>query len=429
MVKSPDVKKKFHTRWTPEEIEALKSGLSAREVAVQLGRTVNAVNRYRQKNKIRVHEPTNEIPETTVHEDLGKKDEGYWSRQYGTLSKKYDAILKEQNAVDRLVSHICELAPRSYRPLPAVTRPGRESSGQPQSALLMLGDTHIGKNTKPRQTLSFGNYNFTQFLAQLKYLEESIISINENHVNTKVPELVIAMLGDMLDGALIHSNECGQSDPLFNQYYCGAHALAQFLRNIAPHFPLVRIYDVVGNHTRFQNQHRMPTKNRHSNFDKFFYALVRELIRDIKNIQWTLDAQPYQMFEVQGFTFFTAHGDSLRGGDKTLGVPNHGVGRLVSAMTQLMNKYDRRAPNYYLVGHLHRDIVLPHATGSFIVNGGFPGVDEFGLAEMFTPADPSQKFFYVHPTYGKTATYDISLKFAQVGDKPPYEIPGEFPMN
>ena len=173
----------------------------------------------------------------------------------------------------------------------------------------------------------------------------------------------------------------------------------------------------------------MPTKNRYSNFDKFLYALVGSLVRNIPNIKWTLDAQPYQIFDVQGFTMFCAHGDSLRGGDKNLGIPNHAVGRLVSTATQMMNKYNKKAPNYYMVGHLHRDIVLPHATGSFIVNGGFPGVDEFGLAEMFTPADPSQKFFFIHPQYGRTASYDISLKFAQVGQTAPYVIPSEFKMS
>lgn len=366
----------------------------------------------------------------TVDEDITVRDEAFWKSQHDILAKKYDKLVKEEVIVNRLVNRVLEAAPIAYSPLPpAWAGKGQDRNhGQPQSAFLMFGDTHIGKNVKPTQTLAFGCYNFQTFMARLKYLEESVASIVKNHVTTDIPELVIAMLGDMLDGTLVHSNEAGQQDPIFNQFYCGAHAVAQFLRNIAPLFPKIRIYDVVGNHTRFQNQHRMPTKNRYSNFDKFFYALVRELVREIPNIDWTLDAQPYQIFEVQGFTVFTAHGDSLRGGDKTLGVPNHAVGRLVSTATQMCNKFGRKAPNYYMVGHLHRDIVLPHATGSILINGGFPGVDEFGLAEMFTPADPSQKFFFVHPQYGKTATYDISLKFATVEKPAPYTMPPNFEM-
>ena len=142
----------------------------------------------------------------------------------------------------------------------------------------------------------------------------------------------------------------------------------------------------------------MPTKNKHSNFDKFLYAYIQSLIQDIPNVQWTLTAQPYAEFEVNGFRFFAGHGETLRGGDKTLGIPNHAVGRTVSTVSQLFGKFDRRAPNYYLFGHLHRNISLPHATGDVIINGGFIGIDDYGLSEMFTPADPMQKLFFVHPS-------------------------------
>ena len=433
MIMSKTSKAKFGSKWTAEETALVKDqALTCKQVAEKIGRSAKAVENKRNKLGIKTGLRQQAVASqagTTVHKDLQVKDEAYWQEQYHALSGKYQKLLKAETLVERLASRVQSLAPTRYSPLPPVARTNRKSSGKPQSAVLMLSDTHIGKNTSPGQTLSFGEYNFSTFMARLKYLEKSIISIVENHVTTKVPELVVAMLGDLLDGTLVHSNESAQLDPVFSQFYCGAHALAQFIRNLAPHFPKVRIYDVVGNHTRFQNQHRMPTKNRYSNFDKFLYALIRELIRDVTNIEWTLDAQPYQLFDVQGFEFFCAHGDTLRGGDKTLGIPNHAVGRLVSTATQLMNKYHRPAPNYYLIGHLHRDIVLPHATGSVLVNGGFPGVDEFGLGEMFTPADPSQKFFFLHPQYGKTATYDIGLKFAEVEPQAPYTVPAEFPMH
>jgi hypothetical protein len=367
---------------------------------------------------------------SSIAEDLKAKDDHYWMREHGALSKKYHKLLKEQTIIERLIERIQSVAPLSYDPAPPISKGlSRKHKGHGQSAVLLFSDTHVGKTTSPAQTLSFGEYNFDIFLARLKYLEEAVLSITKNHISTEVPELVMPILGDCLDGQLVHSNESGQLDPIFNQFYAGAHAIAQFLRNLAPHFPIVRIYSCVGNHPRFTNQHRMPTKNRFSNFDSFLYALVGALVRDIPNIKWTLDAQPYQIFDVQGFTFFTAHGDSLRGGDKALGVPSHAVGRLVSTASQMMTKYGRKNPNYYCVGHLHRDIVLPHATGSFICNGGWPGIDEFGLAEFFVPADPSQKFFFIHPVYGKTASYDISLKFASVSKTTPYTLPSGFELH
>jgi hypothetical protein len=421
----------MHNPWTPEELEILKRPETAAELARQLGRSVASVQNQRSRRGIKAAHivPPPAAAPTTVHEDLKVRDEAYWQEQHSELGKKYRKLLKAETLVERLASRVAALAPLSYDPLPPVVRSGRTSSGKAQSAVLMLSDQHIGKVVSPSQTLTFGEYNFEIFMARLKYLEESVLSIVENHTTTSVPELVITMLGDALDGTLTHSNEVGQLDTIFDQFYSGAHVTAQFLRNLAPHFPKIRIYSVAGNHARFQNQRRMPTRNRYSNFDSFFYALTRELVRDIKTISWDLNKQPYQLFEVQGFTFFAMHGDTLRGGDKTLGIPNHAVGRLISTATQLLNKYNCKAPNFYCVGHLHREITLPHATGSVLINGGFIGVDEFGLSEMFAPADASQHLFFVHPVYSKVASYNVGLKFAEVGQEAPYAVPSEFQMH
>ena len=190
--------------------------------------------------------------------------------------------------------------------------------------------------------------------------------------------------------------------------------------------PEVQIETVVGNHTRWQNQKKMPTENRFSNLDMFLYALTEALTKDIKNIRWNLNSQPAALFEVQGFIFKALHGDTWRGGDKALGIPNHAIGREISTTVQLFAKADRQAPHYYISGHLHRGIQLPHALGEVIINGGFPGLDNYALAENFNPVDPMQRLLFVHPKYGRTAEYPLTLKFAEVTEKRPYAIPGNF---
>ena len=416
--------------WSQTEIQQLKTlraeGKSSREIARALSRTVKAVEQACARNDIPATAP--EVT-GTLQEDLEARDNSFWQRQFEALNKKYEKALLSANAVERLVGAVRDMAPKSYDRAPAIIKDkALRNHGTAQSAVLMLSDQHVGAVVDPGQTLDFGGYNFPIFLARLKYLESSIISIVRNHITTPVPELVIAMLGDFLDGALQHSAEVGQVNPMFNQFFMGAHATVQFLRNLSPYFPAMRIYSTVGNHPRMQNQKKMPTKNRHSNFDQFAYALIRELLRDVPSIKWDLDAQPYQIFEVNGFVFYAGHGDNLRGGDKNLGIPNHAIGRVVSTTTQLLNKYNRKSPNYYLYGHLHRNISLPHATGDVLINGGFVGVDGFGLSESFTPADPMQRLFFVHPRYGKTASYDIGLKWAEVTEQPPYVLPHNFPM-
>jgi hypothetical protein len=391
--------------------------------------TPSAVGMMRKRKGIEpVKKSAAAKPEATFEEDRAEADNALWRTRYDGLIKKYNRALHETSVVAQLVEEIQATAPTSYKPAPEVKQIRQASTGTPQSALLMLSDSHVGKVVHPEQTLGFGEYNFPIFLARLKYLEESIVSILDNHTTVDTEELVVAMLGDMLDGKLLHGNEAGQVNTVFTQYYNAGHAIAQFLRALAARVKKIRVVTVVGNHTRWDSQRKMPTENRYSNLDMFLYALVEALTKDIPNIEWNLNREPFCLFEVQNFVFHAAHGDHLRGGDKALGIPNHALGREISVTTQLFNKFDRQAPHYYLTGHLHREIKLPHATGAVMVNGGFPGFDHYALAEKFNPVDPTQTFFFVHPKFGKTAEYSLSMKFAEVGKESPYVMPESFPI-
>lgn len=422
--------------WNDDILRKLvEAGMSNAEIAKRLGKSQAAIRGARQRMVKRQALPKPAISasgetavpsETTYEQDQERAGEGYWKRQFQTLRSKYDRALMEQSATDRLVALAKDLAPMSYQPAVYTPPAERSGPGSAQSALLLLSDTHVGQVIKPNQTIGYGEYNFPTYLARLKFAERAVASIVTDHTTTKLDELVVCLGGDMIHGALNHGAEAGQHSTLFDQFYGAGHSLAQFLRNLAALVPKVRVYCTVGNHPRWQNQHKMPTENRYSNLDHFLYAYIEALTRDVPAIEWNLDKQPFCLFDVQGFKFHLSHGDHLKGGDKALGIPNHSVGRLVSSTAQLFGKNGVPSPHYFLVGHLHRGIALPHARGSVLVNGGFPGVDGYGLAGGFSPVDPTQLFFLVHPKFGKTATYDLQLKLAVVGPTLAYDIPKTF---
>lgn len=407
--------------WSKKELEMLKDEtLCSAEIALRLNRSSASVRGKRQRTGFTGSRQI--VKPTTVAEDVTRSKSDYWKTQHDSLRSKYETLLKNNTATAQLVEMASDLAPKSYSSAPAiVTR--RAKAGKAQSALLMLTDTHVGAVVKPSQTLGFGGYNFDIFLRRLKFLEDGVTSILTDHVSTEVPELVICLGGDMIHGNLNHGVEAGQVNTLFQQFYGASHAISQFLRSVSRLVPSVRVYTAVGNHPRWGNQHKMPTENRYSNLDMFLYAHIHALTRELGNVKWNLDAQPFALFDVQGFKFHLSHGDHLRGGDKALGIPNHAVARMVSATSQMFGKDNLPSPHYYLTGHLHRSIVLPHTRGSVIVNGGFPGLDGYGLMSGFSAVDPSQTLFFVHPTYGKTATFDIQLKFAPTDGLRPYAVP------
>lgn len=422
-----------HKPWTKEELGKLvkwrKEGKSTAQMSRLLKRSKASIdNKFARGLKPTPPKVEKPFVGESFTDDKEQAGEVHWRRQYSSLLKKYQKAVQDAVLVDKLVEDIKEMAPLSYSPAPAQRRNTKRQSSSPQSAVLMLSDTHIGKVVSPNQTLGFGGYNFDVFLARLKYVEDSVTSILNDHVTTPVPELIIPLLGDMLDGALSHGVEGGLRNTLFAQYYAGSHALAQFVRNLASRIERIKLYTVVGNHPRWHFQRRPPTENRFSNLDMFVYAHAQALTADLPNVEWVLNQQPYALFEVNGFVCHASHGDHWRGGDKNLGIPNHAIGRQISTTSQLFNKHKQQSPHFYLAGHLHRSITLPHAIGDVIVNGGFPGLDNYALAENFNPVDPLQRFFMVHPKYGRTASYDLHLKFAEVQSERPYEIPGGFPV-
>lgn len=409
--------------WTEQELKELNrlkaAGLKVDQIAERLGRTKKAVEI--KTDHLPKYDP---LPVQIDPQEKFRVD--YWRKRAVELEKALKEAQESKTAVEVLCEHVLEMAPRSYSPVPAVVRDCalKVSHSSPQSAVLAFSDTHIGSVVTPKQTLGMGNYNFEVFLRRLKRLERSVHSITKDHTATPISELVVPILGDMLDGALTHSAESGQPNTILSQFYAGGHAIAQFLRNLSTIAPL-RLYGCVGNHTRWQNQHRMPSKNRNSNYDMLLYMFVEALTRDIPNIRWNLNWQPFAVFDVQGYTIYCGHGDNLRGGDKALGIPSHSMGRMVSTTSQLFTRDNKQAPHYYLVGHLHRPISIPHSRGEVIVNGAFPGIDGYALGEYFNSSYPSQKFWLMHPKFGRSATYDLRL---DLGDDTPhgYTLPEEF---
>lgn len=390
--------------------------MSATEISKRLHRSVRSVDNKIDKLGLRIS-PTPE----------GER-ESYWKKRALQAETDLEKASRAETATRILVDDVKSLAPLAYATKlpPVISR--KKGVSSPQSAVLMFSDTHVGARVREEQTLGFGEYSFGTFLRRLKRLEDSVGSILKDHTTTQVDELIIPMIGDMIDGALQHAAECGQVNPLFNQFYGAGHAISQFFTNLSEMVPQIHIHTCVGNHPRWGTQKKMPTKNRFSNLDQFLYAYIEALCRDNPRIHFNLNQQPFAEFRVKGFNFLAAHGDHLRGGDKALGIPAHAIGRNVSASAQLRISMQRPGINYYLLGHLHRPMELPHSGGDILINGGFPGIDEYALSENFVSCAPMQKLFFVHPRHGRAACYSLNLQHADKTGPAPYDIPNAFPI-
>jgi hypothetical protein len=397
--------------WTAAELKLLHNAkMTNAQIAARIGRTVSAVEHQRRGIDVT---PTVESPAD------------YWKDRFEEATKQIKKLKKQSTAVEVLVNEIQTIVPRAYSPIPQVSKrkSGKGSKGLPQTAHLILSDSHVGQIVEPKQTMGLGYYGPMQYLRRLKYVEDSVLGICSEHVTTEIDELVVSVLGDMIHGDLQHGNEAAHIMPIVDQCVVSAHSIAQFIRNCAPHFPKVRIKSVSGNHSRWGTQRKMPTVNRYSSFDTLVYHMAKALLTDIPNVTWDLDEQPFAFYDIYGFKFLAIHGDHLRGGDKALGIPAHALGRELSFNAQVFPKsHLKEAPDYYLSGHLHTPMELP---GNIIYNGGFPGTDNYSFSSRYLPSAPSQKLFLVHPKNGRSATWNLSISRGdeRYKDAIPYDIP------
>lgn len=331
------------------------------------------------------------------------------------VEDKYNKLLQERIETDDAARLVQIMAPQSYKT--AASAPIKRSRGKqetsPQAAVLLLGDTHIGKVVDPDQTQNWGNYDIGVFLDRLQLLQDSVLSILVDHVDCEIPELHILMLGDMVDGGLNHGNEADQRYPIGKQTLIGSHALSQFVRNLKPHFPRLVVTPVCGNHGRWPGQKRVPTKNKNSNADGMMYQTMEALLKDIDGLTFDFNDQPSRLVNINGSSFMVTHGDHLRGGDRALGIPSHAIARQVSNLAQQMALREQRPPNYYCFGHFHRDMTIPHINGKIFVNGAFPGLDEYTMSANYPEAPPEQKLLLVHPRHRVTANWPIYLGHAE----------------
>ena len=193
------------------------------------------------------------------------------------ISNRWEAqSQKQRNLEDRIIAIIKERFEAFLPSTQAITAPPppRTTDKELLTAVLLMGDCHIGQIVSPEQTHGFGNYNLLEYCRRLYYLENTVIRVLKDKLVGEIDELHVILLGDMLHGQLQHDAEREPTHLMIDQFEFGLYTLHQALCRIAAVAGFVRINTVVGNHGRWLGQKRMPSVNRFSNFDGLLYGAL-----------------------------------------------------------------------------------------------------------------------------------------------------------
>jgi len=367
------------------------------------------------------------LADTTINEDMAASRRRIEQEEARESKRKYLEVLGHRALEDRIVDTFRErleaFTPSLQTPSP-VLWPVVKVGKRPESAVLVLSDTHIGQVVNVEQTNGFGNYNPRIYCERLFYVQEKVLEVIAQ-TPAGVDELVVLILGDIVHGALHHGAEREDHAAIADQYQLAVWTLHQFLCALAFRVPVVNVHTAVGNHGRWPGQKKMPTNYRFSNLDHLVYSSLQLslAVHGLTNITLHLNDAPRQVVDIKGSRFMCHHGDTIRGGDKQFGIPVHGMTRDVNATLQRFAANDDRPIDYFVMGDTHKSMSLPLARGEYIGNGSMVGSDEFSMS--FCPSEPMQLLFGVDEKLRKTWSYPIKVGHAPRLPRCPYHLPSQ----
>lgn len=308
------------------------------------------------------------------------------------------ALAQALHQLDRAEQTLAAIDNLASVQVPPITAPAPFSGKRTAAAVTMLSDVHAGA-CFPATNSTWGNrYNRAIALARVRrffWLQHYMLTVHRQWAT--LDHLVIAMLGDLVDGHL-HDEQVETSEApleamhwLLPELIAGVRGLAQVVD--------VTVIGAYGNHGRLTNKVRWVTGWRH-NVEYHAYQNMRaELAND--GVKVVAEPCEDQYHEVYGHTLHATHGTTVRyqGGIQGVQTP---LNKAAFAWN------DQRHADYHLLGHLHQGLY----GGNWFLNGSVVGFGPHAAALRCKPEQPNQWWFALVEGRGATAMTPL-----WVGDK------------
>ncbi len=276
----------------------------------------------------------------------------------------------------------------------------RHSKKTESTMVALVSDWHIGMtvdpNVVPRNTF---NLDIARHRATL-YFQRLVKMLDLEQHEVVVNEVVLALLGDFIDGALrVDSMETAGTQPA-QQTVIAFDLLVAGIEYILDNTHVtLTIPCIVGNHSRTTEKTRTTTEVGHS-FEYILYHFLAEHFKGNPRVQFTIPQSIHLYPKVYGEVLRLMHGHhGLRGGG--------GVGGLAIPLLRAIGKWDRtQRADLTVLAHFHH--VLDVGIG--VVNGSLCGYDSYAMSMGFPFEKPNQVYFMLNSKFGRSGYRKIHLE-------------------
>lgn len=293
----------------------------------------------------------------------------------------------------------------SKLPLPDLRVPGfpqktKSSGGKPEIAVLHLSDVQWGKVTS--------SYNSNVARKRLFELAVHVGKVVEaRRSNAKIEELRLYLGGDIVEGENIFPGQKHLIDcPVHAQAIHGAApAIARLILRLLPHFPIISVESVRGNHGK--DDKASPT-----NWDEICYEIVKHLLlggadlfperkKLLSRVKFGPIGHWYRVDKIFNWGNLLIHGNQISG---SLG-GNGFKTKIAGWIDAIPEPWD-----YLWLGHFHQMSSWVVNKRTVKVNGTTESDNEYAQEDFAAVGEPSQRLAFFNEKYGLIADYTIYLR-------------------
>lgn len=362
------------------------SDLSVKELSNLTGIPARSIDRYIQKFSLR--DNFSQSPEIDSKIQSTSSEMLRWKAKYRDA---LDVISDQERMISTLMS-----IPKSPEIVPIFERDMSEREAVP---VIVASDWHIEEtvtkcitNGKNEYNLDIAERSIKQFFSNATYM------INRERKDIKINTVVVAILGDIINGVLraedLQNNSVTSIDALTiarSLIYSGIKKMAEDTGCD------IKVICTVGNHGRITEK-IFPSNQVHNSLEYLMYKTIERDFRDNTKVEVKVSESYYFMQEIFGMKIRFHHGHIFKfnGGIGGLSVP---VLRKIAQMNLTENA------DLDVCGHFHSTQIFSNA----LLNGSIVGSNGYSMSLGIPFERPCQLFFMIDSKYGRTTVCPIFI--------------------
>lgn len=275
-----------------------------------------------------------------------------------------------------------------------------DHSKSESTAIMVLSDVHLEESIDPKSVEGMNEYNLSIAERRTKkFFENGLKLIEMCRSTTVIDNLVLGVLGDLIDGKIHDDSEENNLSPTeasLKAYELLVAGIDFLVEN--GHFKKILVPCCYGNHSRTTNKSRIATSAK-NNFEWMIYNFLASKYKNHPIVQISITDGYFHYVTIYDKVVRFHHGDYIRygGGVGGLHIP------LRKAIAQF-NKFKRA--DIDIMGHYHTRT----SGADYLVNGSIVGYNAFAISIKADYERPQQSFMLIHSRYGKTVEAPILVE-------------------